>query len=105
MTKIRERAAMPPGGLSNRAQELWRSLVPRRARSPERQALLEAALRALDRAAEAAEVVAREGMSFTTKKTGAVHMHPMLRVERENKGFFLSVWSALGLTWSQQDAR
>jgi phage terminase small subunit len=70
----------PPEHLSERAQGLWREIVPRRAVSPERLALLQVALEALDRADAARQVIAQEGMITTTKTTGAVHVHPLVKL-------------------------
>lgn len=47
----------PPPHLSERAQALWREVVPRRAVSPERLALLQVALEALERADAASAIV------------------------------------------------
>jgi phage terminase small subunit len=107
MGKCKQPDAMvaPPAGLSNRACKLWRSLVPRRARSPERLTLLETALRALDRADQAAQVLDQEGLTFSTQKTGAVHAHPLVKVEKEARSLFMSAWSALKLAWSELDGR
>jgi len=92
----------PPEHLSQRTQILWRGIVPRRAISPERLALLQVALEALDRADAARQVITQEGMVTTTKTTGAVHVHPLVKVEREALGVFTRCWRALGLTWSME---
>ena len=86
-------------GLSERSKALWDQIVPRRARSPERLALLQQALEALDRVDECRDVVEREGLTVTTKTTGAVHVHPLLKVEREQRQLFLRCWDQLNLTW------
>ena len=88
-----------PVGLSEKSAELWASVAGRRAKSPERLALLEQALRALDRADEAAAVVVQEGLTRTTTKSGAVHVHPVLRVESESRTLFAKIWQNLGLAW------
>lgn len=90
----------PPAHLSQRAQGLWREIVPRRAVSPERLVLLQVALEALDRADAATEVIERQGMVTTTKTTGAVHVHPLVKVERESRQLFARCWSEMGLSWS-----
>lgn len=90
----------PPVHLSERAKDLWSKLVPRRARSPERVALLQAALEALDRADQAREAINREGLTTTTKTTGAVHIHPLARIEREARQQFARIWSDLSLQWT-----
>ena len=90
-----------PAHLSDKSQRLWCEIVPRRARSPERLALLTVALKALDRCDEARAQIAADGMTATTKTTGAIHLHPLLRVEKEARQSFLSAWSTLGLQWYQ----
>jgi hypothetical protein len=56
----------------------------------------------LDRADSARRIVEREGLTTTTKATGAVHVHPLVRVEREARQQFLAAWQALSLTWSAE---
>ena len=89
----------PPAHLSERSRELWRAIVPDRALSPGRVALLQAALEALDRADQAREILDREGLTITTKSTGMVHVHPLVKVERENRQLFIRAWDLLGLKW------
>lgn len=91
----------PPADFSDKARELWRAVVPARVRSPGGRALLELALRALDRAAMASAQVAEEGMLSITATTGAKHLHPLLKVERENRQLFARVMKDLGLDWHQ----
>jgi len=102
-----ELPAIPaPAHLSDRAKALWAAVVPRRARSPERLALLQAGLEALDRAEAARVAVNEQGMTTTTKTTGATHVHPLLKIEREARAQFMSAWTALNLTWdSSLDGR
>jgi P27 family predicted phage terminase small subunit len=92
----------PPVHLSLRAQALWRQLVPRRAKSPERLTLLQAALEALDRADRAREAIEREGLTVRTETTGAMHIHPLVRVEEKSRQAFGRIWRDLGLTWAQE---
>jgi phage terminase small subunit len=62
-------------------------------------------LEASDRADQAAEVVAREGMTSKTETTGAIHVHPLVKVERESRQLFARIWKQLGLDWaSDRDA-
>lgn len=90
----------PPAHFSERAKDLWSQLVPRRARSSERITLLQVALEALDRADQAREAINREGLTTTTKTTGAVHIHPLARVEREARQQFARIWAVLSLQWA-----
>lgn len=92
----------PPAHLSAHSQTLWREIVPRRAKSPERLELLTVALEARDRMAQARLAIAEAGLVTTTKTTGTVHLHPLLRVEKESRTQFLQAWVALALefdTW------
>ena len=87
----------PPEHLSNRAATLWRDVVPRRAKSPGRIAIVQAALESLDRADTARAAVEVAGMTTTTKTTGAVHVHPLVKVERESRSQFTKLWGSLNL--------
>ena len=91
----------PPGHLSARSRALWCSIVPRRAKSPERLVLLQVALEALDRADAAQALIAAEGMVTVTARSGVAHLHPVLRIERESRVLFCRIWSELGLNRSQ----
>ena len=88
-----------PVHLSTRSQELWRSLVPRRARSPERIALLTTGLEALDRSDAARTAIEQQGMVTVTESTKAIHINPLVKVEREGRALFSKIWAQLGLTW------
>jgi len=100
----RKPAYDPPGGLSERSQSLWRQIVPASGRSPGRLALLGEALRALDRVDQARAIIDVEGMTFTTESTGAVHVHPALRIEKDSRAQFLQAWNTLNLHWSFEDS-
>jgi phage terminase small subunit len=89
-----------PEHLSPRSQELYRQLVPARAKSVERIALVVAGLEALDRAEEARQAVAVEGMISKTETTGALHVHPLVKVERESRQQFMRCWEILNLQWN-----
>ena len=91
-----------PRHLSGRAKQLWAALVPHRARSPERLALLQTALEALDRADQARLLVARQGLTTVTKTTGAVHLNPLLKVERDNRQLFTKIWGELSFDWDRE---
>lgn len=95
----------PPGHLTARTQAIWQAVVPERARTTPRLAMVQTALEALDRADAARDVVEREGMTTKTKTTGAVHLHPLLRVERESRQLFAKLWKDLGLQTSPQDPK
>jgi len=92
----------PPEHLSERSKDLWRQIVPSRALSPGRLALMGEALTALDRVAECREAISRDGLTTKTETTGTVHLHPLAKLERESRAQFIRAWTALSLEW---DAR
>ncbi len=94
-----------PEHLSARSRELWASIVPRRAKSPERLALLRMALEALDRSDEAREALAQQGLLTVTESTKAVHMNPLVKVQKESQQLFAKVWGLLNLQWADLDGR
>jgi phage terminase small subunit len=95
-------AFQPPSHLSPRSRQLWTAVVPHRAKSAPRLALLQAALEALDRADCAREAVEQHGMVSTTKTTGAVHINPLTKLERESRQQFARIWSELNLAYDPQ---
>lgn len=90
----------PPPQLSDRSKALWSSVVPSRARSAARLAVIETALESLDRANQAAAEIATTGMTSVTKTTGAIHVHPLVKVERESRQLFAKLWISLNLQFT-----
>ena len=90
-----------PPHLSERSKTLWRAVGPSRAKSAERQALVIAALDALDLADECRERVREEGLTAVTKTTGAVHVHPLVKVEKEQRSLFSKIWGQLNFQWNR----
>lgn len=86
----------PPAHLSERSQGLWMAAV-RPGNSHGRLAMIEQALAALDRADAAREAIGRDGMTTTNKDTGLVHVHPLLKVEKDARAQFAALWGKLGL--------
>lgn len=70
----------PPDGLTLRSRRLWAGILKDFELSPAELMTLEQALRVLDRADEAAALVAAEGMA-TTDRYGGRRAHPLLDVE------------------------
>jgi len=89
----------PPTHLSERSQALWRAVVPDRALSPGRVALLQTALECLDRAEQARLILEREGLTVVTESTGMTRAHPLIRVEKDSRQLFIRAWNILGLNW------
>ncbi len=93
-----------PKGLSERSQAIWEGVVPSRGRGAGRRTMIEEALRSLDQADRARAALADEELTTVTKTTGAVHLHPLLKCEREFRGQFSKLWGQLGLNcWSSED--
>jgi phage terminase small subunit len=86
----------PPAHLSARSRRLWRE-VARRVNDPGRLALLQTALESLDRADQAREEIAAAGMTTTTRASGCVHVHPLVKVENASRFLFVTAWQQLGL--------
>ena len=93
-------APAAPAHLSKRSKALWRSVVPSRAKSAERQLLVIVALECLDLADECRDRIRAEGMTTVTRKTGAVHVHPLAKVEKEQRAMFVKVWGQLNFQWN-----
>jgi phage terminase small subunit len=87
----------PPDGLSDAGQDLWRKLVPKQSQSPGRLALLEEALRARDRAEEFRALIAQQGITTITKTTGAVHVNPLIKAEKEARALFAKIAGMIAL--------
>jgi P27 family predicted phage terminase small subunit len=98
---IREKPYLrAPRHLSKRSRQLWRELGPKHVKTTGKRTLFQAALEALDRADEAAALVRTEGLTQTTKSTGAVHVHPAAKVEREARQQFARIWCDLHLQFA-----
>lgn len=93
----------PPTGLSPRSVALWCAVVPYRAMSAGRIALVEEALRALDRADQMREAVDRDGPVTVNATTGMTHVHPCCKLEREARQAFSRLWTQMGLEWSSDE--
>ena len=91
-----------PPGLNKRAAVLWGQVVPRRARTPNRQALIAEALQSLTRADECAARIEKEGLTVTSK-SGVVRGHPLLATEKANRAAFVRIWFEMGLAADDRD--
>ncbi len=92
----------PPVHLSDRSAKLWGQIVGDRAKSPERLALLQTALEALDRADEARVILEAEGLVFKTETSGALHVHPAVKIEKDSRATFARIWGQLNLEWNRE---
>src|SRR5947208_10302134 len=94
------KAAIPaPEGLSERSRRVWEAET-RRTKSAGRLLLLEQALRCLDRADELRALVDKDGLTTTTERTGATHVHPLAKLEQTERAAFIKLARALNLEWN-----
>lgn len=92
-----------PAGLSAKAQQLWLATVPSRARSAERQVMIEQALIELDRAdLLRAKLDATGGLIVTSKRSKLVRPNPILALEQRSRATFTRLWFRLSLDWNGQ---
>ena len=91
-----------PAGLSQKSIDLWNKIVPSRALSPGRLAIVEEALKELDEADRCRDIISTEGVTKMSETTGAVHAHPLCRIEAEHRKLFVKLWTTLGLFWDAQ---
>jgi phage terminase small subunit len=86
----------PPDHLSEPAKKLWHDLSPE-CTTPGRQLLLEQMLAAYDRAEQSRVQIEAAGLTATTERSGVVHVHPLLKIERENRALLAKLASTLNL--------
>lgn len=97
MARQQQRIPEPPYHLSERSKELWRQVVPGEPRTPVWLTLLTTGLEALDRADECRRAVNEQGLTSTSPRSGARHVHPLLKVELESRRQAIQILNALGL--------
>jgi len=86
----------PPDHLSEASKEIWNRLFYK-IETPGRAILLQTALEAYDRALEARQVVDREGLTWESETSGAIHAHPAVKIEREYLAIVVKVFNQLRL--------
>ena len=92
-----------PSHLSEKSKGIWNGIVPKRASGAGRLSLLTIALESLDRADEARKLISKHGLTTITKRTGAIHVNPLLKIERESKNLFVKIFNDLGLKFDIHD--
>jgi phage terminase small subunit len=95
--------AKPPGHLLPATRQWWASVVEDFEMEPHHIKLLTACCECWDRAIQAREAVASEGMFFTDRH-GARKPHPGLIVERDNRTLFARLLRELALDVEPPDA-
>lgn len=87
-----------PKHLSDMSKRIWGNQVT--SEIPEcRLKLFQTALEYLDKADEMRAKIEREGLTFTTKETGAIHKHPLIEHEENAREQFTKLWKILWLNF------
>ena len=98
----KSKTSPPPDDLSKRSKGLWESVVGSRTYSIGRLTMLEQALRSLVRSDQCRRLIDEQGLVSTTKATGAVHLNPLVKAEREHRQLFGKLWDKLALHFDQE---
>lgn len=85
-----------PRPLTDRSRKLWRAVLGQYELSDAELAVLEQALRSLDRADQAAEVLTKEGL-MTVDRYGATRSHPAVDIELRHRTTFARLIGQLGV--------
>jgi P27 family predicted phage terminase small subunit len=93
-----------PAGLSRRSSRLWRCVVEEFELSPAELELLRNALLALDRADQAADVLAAEGVTVLDRY-GTPKTHPAVDVEARSRAIFGRFVAQLGVKATVESVR
>ncbi len=97
----RKKTIKPPEHLSEKSKDLWERYVGNEINAPARIALFLGGLEALDQADEARVLIKEQGLVHVTEKTGAVHINPLTKLEKEARAYVLRVFKTLNLTWER----
>jgi hypothetical protein len=88
----------PPRGLRKPSRARWvRLLHEFEGWSASQLTLVEAALRAADRAEACRRVIAKEGLVIAGKRGGGRRPHPLIRVQRSDERFLVDIFRQLRL--------
>ncbi len=101
MTEANDHADFPaPQHLSPEASALWAELVPSRARSPERRALLRVVLEAFDELQHIRGELKDAKLVTSNRRTGVPRLNPLLKFEKEARREFCRIWDSLDLDFN-----
>lgn len=87
----------PPAHLSEKAAGIWEEVVSTYVVEIEGLPLLETALTQYDRALEARQEIEETGLTWTNADSGARHVNPAVKAERDATKAFRLAWTALDL--------
>lgn len=93
-----------PDGLSDRSADLWRATVAEFELSAAEMELLRNALLSLDRADQAAAVIAEQGLT-TTDRYGGSRPHPAVDIEHKSRALFGRLVAQLGIKLDETQPR
>lgn len=93
---MKKRGPTPPAHLSDDAKSWWRSVVSDYALEAHHVRLLRLAAEAWDRAQQAREILAAEGVTFRNDR-GNVVVHPAVGIERDARTAFARLVRELDL--------
>lgn len=91
----------PPDHLSETSKEIWRSVVDK-CKTPGRQLLLQTALESYDRVLQARQVIERDGLTWTSERSRAIHANPAVKIEREYLTIVVRIFNQLDLYWTSE---
>lgn len=83
--------------LSKKAQRVFKYYSNTSVKTPGQRALLLQGLRAMDTADQVAEVIAREGLTVTSERSGLTRAHTLLRTQREATAEMVKIFKLLEL--------
>lgn len=99
-----DRLPAAPAALTPRSRKLWRAVLAEFELSPAELELLRSALVALDRADEAAAIIAAEGV-VTVDRYGSPKAHPATDVESRNRALYGRFLAQLGVKATVESVR
>ena len=85
--------------LTKSSMHIWTEYADKIVKSPARKALLLVGLQALDRAAEAKEILKAEGLLTKTGRSQMPHCHPAAKIEQQSQATVLKIFQTLGLQY------
>ena len=91
----------PPNHLRDPGRAYWQAVTGEFALEDHHLAILQTACEALDRAAEAREVIEKVGVLIVPKGGGMARANPATRIEKDSMLLFLRAQAALGLDVEQ----
>lgn len=86
-----------PDYLSEKSKAIWKKVVEEYDIDITLYCYLESALKNLDEADRMTEIIDRDGLTITNKRSGAVKVHPLLSMRDKCYTQFGKFWNLMGL--------